>query len=122
MTEALVRLDDLPQMTLCSICPKPGHCCKSFTLFTLDETEVTFWRDGFEEQAKEYAPFVPTIQAEYVSKETGEPYVSVRWSCPHLTGQGRCGIYETRPVICRRFLPGDKSQLCVFHPENLKTS
>lgn len=26
--------------------------------------------------------------------------------CSHLTVEGRCGVYKTRPVLCRTFEPG----------------
>jgi Fe-S-cluster containining protein len=47
----------------------------------------------------------------------GEPHVVAQtwmWRCPHLTPAGRCGIYETRPALCRAFEPG-KDKLCVHY-------
>jgi Fe-S-cluster containining protein len=29
-------------------------------------------------------------------------------ACPHLTAAGRCGIYKTRPDVCREFEAGGK--------------
>lgn len=36
-----------------------------------------------------------------VFKEDGAWYITVNTVCNHLLPGGRCGIYETRPIICR---------------------
>jgi hypothetical protein len=37
---------------------------------------------------------------------TPELKKKARVPCPHLKGKGGCGIYETRPGVCRQFLCG----------------
>ena len=41
-------------------------------------------------------------------------------ACRHLTASGRCGIYETRPDVCRQFEAGGK--LCEAAREHQKES
>jgi Fe-S-cluster containining protein len=38
-------------------------------------------------------------------------------ACPNLLGDGRCGIYETRPLVCRIY-PAEINPFVVFKPEN----
>ncbi len=105
-------------MTLCSICPTPGACCKGFVLSHIptgkDESgrqPLLFWRSTWRKDAAAWLAdrgldFIPSKIAEtYREEESGKPYVSVRFNCSHLTTGGRCGIYETRPNVCRQYLP-----------------
>lgn len=39
--------------------------------------------------------------------EEGEWYVQMATSCQNLLPDGRCGIYETRPQICREYKAGE---------------
>lgn len=51
--------------------------------------------------------------------QDGDWYLEVRTTCRHLQPDNRCGIYETRPQICREYgLPGDDP--CEFFTENLE--
>lgn len=36
------------------------------------------------------------------------------WECTQLQPNGRCGIYENRPQLCRDFAPGE-GPLCVHY-------
>ena len=38
-----------------------------------------------------------------VFKEEGDWYLLVHTTCKHLRSDNRCGIYETRPQICREY-------------------
>lgn len=113
MTTALVQIGDIPAMTLCAICPKPGNCCAGFGLYPT----FTFWLDRWRTDAKDYAtardfPFEAQIDQTYTDPETGREYVTVKWNCPRLV-DGRCSIYETRPQLCRDYIPGSCG-ICVF--------
>jgi Fe-S-cluster containining protein len=104
-------------MSLCTICADPGHCCRGFELSSKGE-RLTYWKSEWREKAQAYLvetglPFVVVrIDGEYKSDE-GDEYVTVWYRCPEVTESGLCGIYETRPGLCRRFLPGS-GDLCVM--------
>ena len=38
-----------------------------------------------------------------IFKEDGDWYLLVHTTCEHLQADNRCGIYETRPTICREY-------------------
>ncbi len=106
--------------SLCDICPKPGNCCKKLTLSTGPGEYITFWKDdGFaaaEARMEEWKlPFVPIeINHTFTDDQTGSEYVDYYYSCPKLLPNGRCGIYDDRPALCRSYQPGADG-LCVFH-------
>lgn len=103
-------------MSACDTCPKPGNCCRLFTL------SGTFWDDtDIAEQWKLYEgkyPFVPVRRkagyAFVIDQESGRMYSSWQFSCPKLGPDGRCTIYETRPDTCRVFEPGS-DPICVLY-------
>lgn len=105
-------------MSLCSICPEPGRCCKKFCL----PAAPTFWKSSWEEDAQHWVeqqgvPFAPHSHGPvHVDEESGEEFVLVWFHCPEVTAEGRCGIYENRPDTCRIFVPGS-DQLCAFHKD-----
>jgi Fe-S-cluster containining protein len=39
--------------------------------------------------------------------EDGDWYIQVSTTCRHLQPDNRCGIYETRPTICREYKAGE---------------
>jgi Fe-S-cluster containining protein len=45
--------------------------------------------------------------------ELGQAIVAVAMSCPKLGPTGLCTIYETRPQLCRDYVP-ESDELCVF--------
>jgi len=104
-------------MSLCEICPQPGRCCAGFNLKGSIFNEGVLWEHNWREEsarllAEFNLPFKPiSIEAEYVGDEG--KYGEVRYSCPKVTAEGRCGIYETRPKVCRIFVPA-QNILCVM--------
>lgn len=51
--------------------------------------------------------------------QDGDWYLEVRTTCRHLQPDNRCGIYETRPQICRDYgLPGDDP--CEYFTQDLE--
>ena len=98
--------------SLCDTCHSPGACCKNFSLGR------TFWFDGDDTvelflKSNDF-PFVPILVEEHESeKKGGRKYGSYRFSCPKLTAEGRCSIYEDRPYVCRQYEPASSS-LCVY--------
>ena len=115
-----------PQMSMCSICPVPGACCKGFVLSHIPDGKTegehespAFWLRNWKDQAAAWLEergydFVPaTIHTIWSRESEPSSWVSVRFDCPHLLGSGRCGIYETRPRVCRQFTPLE-DDLCKF--------
>lgn len=106
-----------PQMSLCSICPEPGRCCKQVCL----PSAPPFWKSSWKEDARAWLtdnelPFAPhSIGTTHIA-DNGDEYVVIWFGCHNLTAQGLCGIYETRPDTCRTFVPGSDA-LCVFHED-----
>lgn len=104
--------------TLCSICPDPGKCCRNFLLSRNNGDQLTFWAETWREDAHaeldlRKLPFrIDRIESTSITASFRE-YVTLRYSCGHLTADGRCGIYEDRPDTCRLYTPGT-SDLCAF--------
>lgn len=115
----------------CDTCREPGACCRSFHVgidvpedMSGDALKVHL-RAGLRPttgtQAFEVLPYDP----DYVYCTEGKQKGTVQWcySCPELQPDGRCGIYETRPTICRDYIVGSDA-LCVEwpgHADQLKT-
>ena len=93
-------------MSLCDTCHSPGHCCRDMNLYGNGLEDP----DMLEHEAVEILnamdlPFVP-----YGRDNQG----ALRFMCPHLTNEGRCGVYENRPDTCRNFEPAS-GPLCVYY-------
>lgn len=124
MSTALVPLAEIPAMTLCSVCPDPGRCCRKFNFLTSTDEgksyhERTYWKDEIAADIRamrEYGfPFeLLEIKNTYQDEETGRDYVTAWFHCPKVTPDGRCSIYLDRPKLCRTFIPGNGGQLCAF--------
>lgn len=90
----------------------PGHCCKSLFLSGhMPGPAGEMFQDPMSfERAEHHAmraglPFRPLAQ---------DDLGRWRWTCTQLLPNGRCGIYEDRPEVCRRYRPGE-DPLCVHH-------
>lgn len=99
--------------TLCSVCPEPGHCCKRFYLGpkrlegTLEEAQQYIDGRGF-----------PFTALGFVTRSTcpldeTRNLSEIVCTCPKLTPEGLCSIYESRPALCRNYQPGS-DPLCIF--------
>jgi Fe-S-cluster containining protein len=88
-----IKRDDLPKGgNLCEYCT--AKCCKYFAL-PIDIPET------FEEL--EYIRWYLLHDRASVFKEDDDWYLLVHTTCEHLLPDNRCGIYETRPKICRDY-------------------
>ncbi|HMO87086.1 MAG TPA: YkgJ family cysteine cluster protein, partial [Lacipirellulaceae bacterium] len=88
-----VRRQDLSaDENLCEYCT--AKCCRYFAL-PIDEPET------FEEL--EYLRWFLLHDRASVFKEEDSWYLLVHTTCKHLQADHRCGIYETRPQICREY-------------------
>ena len=88
-----IRRKDLPPgESLCEYCT--AKCCRYFAL-PIEGPET------FEEF--EYLRWFLLHDRASVFKEEGDWYLLVHTTCKHLQPDNRCGIYETRPQICRDY-------------------
>lgn len=92
---------------LCGMCPKPGKCCKNFSI---------------EDSRKRVRRYVSVETAQRRMTQQGLPFLPVkrkgqiRFDCPLLSPEGRCTVYgtEKQPQLCKDYIPASNS-LCVFH-------
>jgi uncharacterized protein len=87
------RRDDLPSdVNLCDHCT--AKCCKYFALPLETPTEP---------QDFDYIRWFLLHHGATVFTEEGTWYLLMYSTCKHLQDDQRCGIYETRPQICRDY-------------------
>lgn len=87
------RREDLrPDEVLCSYCP--AKCCQYFAL-AIDRPTDT--------QEFEYLRWFLLHDHATAFVEEKSWYLMVHTTCRHLQSDNRCGIYETRPQICRDY-------------------
>jgi len=87
------RRDTLPQdANLCEFCT--AKCCHYFAL-PIDTPEE--WKDF------EYIRWYLLHERATVFIDDGSWYLMVHTTCKHLQADNRCGIYLTRPLICREY-------------------
>lgn len=85
--------EDVPSgEVLCSYCT--AKCCRYFAL----PIETPTRRKDFE-----YIRWYLLHGEATVFTEDGDWYLMVHTACKHLLADHRCGIYETRPLICREY-------------------
>lgn len=109
-------------MSLCDSCYAPGACCRRIKLSVVGGGQMTFWDDEdaaqqlkarMREDSPRPMPFVPLERISQTEAQGGgRTYSSYVWSCTALLENGRCGIYEERPGLCRRYEP-QQDGLCV---------
>jgi Fe-S-cluster containining protein len=85
---------------LCEHCV--GYCCRHIAL-PLDEPEE---RSDFDD-----IRWYLLHEGVTVFVEDGDWYIHVQTTCRHLQPDYRCGIYETRPQICRDY----STDNCDYH-------
>ncbi len=86
------RKDLKPGEVLCTYCP--AKCCRYFALPIDRPTE---WKDF------EYMRWFLMHDKASVFVEDGTWYILVHTKCKNLRDDNLCGIYETRPQICRDY-------------------
>jgi Fe-S-cluster containining protein len=86
------REDVKPPANLCDHCT--AKCCRYFAL-PIDTPED--WRDF------EYIRWYLLHDRATVFIDDGDWYLMVHTTCKHLQSDHRCGIYDTRPQICREY-------------------
>lgn len=86
------RQDLKPGQSLCEFCT--AKCCRYFALPL--ETPESY--DDFD-----YIRWYLLHEHASVFTEDDTWYLLVHTTCKHLQDDHRCGIYETRPNICRKY-------------------
>ncbi len=97
MTATLVkpkmRREDLPAGdVLCNHCS--AKCCKYFALPIEQPTTRDDW---------EFIRWFLLHDAATLFREDDDWYLLVHTQCKHLQADNRCGIYFTRPQVCREY-------------------
>ncbi|MFM7519090.1 MAG: YkgJ family cysteine cluster protein [Planctomycetota bacterium] len=91
------KREEIPaDRVLCEYCT--AKCCRYFAL----PLETPSTREDFE-----YIRWFLLHEHATVFTEEGCWYVCVHTECKHLQPDNRCGIYETRPPICREYTTKD---------------
>ncbi len=92
-----IRREDVPEgKSLCEYCT--AKCCRYFALPI--ETPESF-------EDYEFIRWFLLHDRATVFKEDDDWYLLVYTECEHLQSDNRCGIYETRPQICRDYTTKD---------------
>ena len=86
------RRDEVPLETLCDHCT--AKCCRYFAL----EIDRPRKYEDFD-----YIRWYLLHEFATVFIDDGSWYLLVHTECRHLQTDHRCGIYETRPQICREY-------------------
>ena len=88
-----ITREELPKgESLCEYCT--AKCCRYFALPI--ETPDTY-------KELEYLRWFLLHEQASVFKEDDDWYLLVHTKCKHLQDDNRCGIYDTRPQICRDY-------------------
>lgn len=91
------RRKEVPEgKVLCDFCV--AKCCRYFAL-PIDEPE--------EFEDFEFIRWFLLHERATIFKEDGTWYLLVHNVCRHLQPDNRCGIYETRPQVCRDYSTKD---------------
>lgn len=92
-----IRRDDVPEgQSLCEYCT--AKCCRYFALPI--ETPEAF-------EDYEFIRWFLLHDRASIFREDEDWYLLVHTTCEHLLADNRCGIYETRPQICRDYTTKD---------------
>ena len=92
-----VQRDELkPGEVLCDHCT--AKCCRYFSM-AIDRPETA--------KAFDYIRWYLLHQYASIFTEDNDWFLLVHTVCKHLGDDNRCGIYETRPQICRDYTTKD---------------
>ena len=92
-----LRRKDVPKdKVLCEYCT--AKCCRYFAV-TIETPE--------EHKDFEYIRWFLLHDRATVFKEDDDWFLLVHTECRHLQPDNRCGIYETRPNVCREYSTKD---------------
>ena len=91
------RREDVPAgSVLCDHCT--AKCCRYFALPIETPETLEDW---------EFVRWFLLHEGATVFREDDDWYLLVHTTCKHLQSDNRCGIYHTRPLICRDYSTND---------------
>ena len=93
----------------CHLCT--ARCCKYFAL-PIDTPTA--------HEDYEHIRWYLMHEGVAVWMDDGDWYIEIRTVCKHLQPDNSCGIYETRPQICRDYGTEDEEGPCEFFTDDLK--
>lgn len=96
LPKRISREDLAPHEVLCDYCT--AKCCK---YFALPLEKPTSWKDF------QYLRWYLLHGEASIFTEGKTWYLIVHTHCKHLGPDNRCGIYETRPPVCRAYSTKD---------------
>ncbi len=93
-------------------CKRCGNCCRTFLFAYITDEDMVRWKQEGREDILHILKNAAPVWAgdRLISSRTGQPLIS----CPFLTWDGTlttCTIHETRPRVCREYIPGS-NELC----------
>lgn len=93
-------------------CKRCGNCCRTYLFAYVTEEDLKRWkREGREDILHILENQAPVWAGDrLISSRTGQTLDS----CPFFTWDGKratCTIHETRPAVCREYVPGS-NELC----------
>ncbi len=92
-----MRREDVPaDSVLCDHCT--AKCCRYFALPIETPETLEDW---------EFVRWFLLHEGATVFREDDDWYLLVHTTCKHLQSDNRCGIYHTRPLICRDYSTKD---------------
>jgi Fe-S-cluster containining protein len=116
MSHFLILEQQRPEMSLCSICPDKGHCCRNF------DSSLVYWDDASHDEVTRYMHFIAGEPMPWIVrgpgpkrfKQNGRAFSHWLFDCPKLGPDGLCTDYENRPQACRSLVPGTVD-VCTFN-------
>ena len=101
-----------PTMTGEKICKRCGQCCQTYLFAYITDHDIKRWRSEGRDDILHILEEAAPVWAgdRLISAKTGRPL----HACPFLTWEGGlavCTIHETRPAVCREYIPGS-NELC----------
>ncbi len=108
----------------CDSCSDPGRCCRQFYLATREngtaEVRTGTTRDEARRQMEAKGwPFEPLDHRPF--EMDGQWIDAWTFFCTKLLPNGRCGVYEDRPQLCRDYEPGSDA-LCVYYGRSMEST
>lgn len=106
-----IAIEDMVPLITCARCVAPGTYCKALPLskhFPLGSTHNSI----AVEMAEIGEPFIPIRRLHVLNGCENADGTGSHWyelwlfTCPKLTKEGRCSIYDERPYACRVYEPG----------------
>jgi len=104
-----------------------SQCCKNLVLTIPERNMILEYMDANGFSLEKKAQFIHSYEPDY----KGTPHLHIAGTCPLLTNDGKCSVYDVRPLNCRTFFCGranieepleyDKNGTCLNSTRRAKT-